>query len=83
MISDELRARIRGTPFKPFTVVTIERSRIHIPPHDHAWVLPSGGELYVEEAQGMVHWIYTSHISELAHEEPSGETPQSGASARP
>ncbi len=73
MIAEELRTRLRAVPFKPFTVVTSSGMRVLVHHHDYAWVLPSGGEFYVQEPTGKVHTIYTIHIVELTHAEPSGE----------
>jgi hypothetical protein len=74
MIADELRSRLRAMPFKPFTVVKADGGRVHVHHHDYAWVLPTGGELYVQDRDGKVHWIYTTHITELVHDEEPGET---------
>ena len=73
MIAEELRSRLRAMPFKPFSVVTTGGSRVLVHHHDYAWVLPTGGEFYVQDTTGKVHWIYTTHIVELTHDEPSGE----------
>ena len=80
MISDELQTRLRATPFKPFAVLTTSGARVHVHHHDYAWVLPSGGEFYVQDMEGKVHWIYTSHITELVREEtPSQPAPRTTA----
>jgi len=73
MITDELRERLRSSPFKPFTVVTAAGTRVTVHHHDYAWVLPTGGELYVQDTEGKVHWIYTQHIAELVHDEAADE----------
>lgn len=73
MIAEELRSRLRTTPFKPFTVVTTGGSQIQVHHHDYAWVLPSGSEFYVQDTAGRVHWIYTTHIAELQHDDTASE----------
>jgi hypothetical protein len=73
VIADELRARLRASPFKPFTVITAAGTRVHVHHHDYAWVLPTGGEFYVQDLEGKVHWIYTHQIAELVHEETAEE----------
>ena len=73
MIAEEIRTRLRATPFKPFTVVTTGGARVLVHHHDYAWVLPTGGEFYVQEPGGKVHLIYTMHIAELTHDEPISE----------
>ena len=83
MIAEELRSRLRASPFKPFTVVTTGGSRVLVHHHDYAWVLPTGGELYVQDSNGKVHWIYTSHIAELTHDEPVSDERSPTITPRP
>jgi hypothetical protein len=82
MIAAELRSRIRATPFKPFTVVKADGGRVRVHHHDYAWVLPTGSELYVQDTEGKVHLIYTSHITELIHDE-NGDEPAARAAEGP
>jgi hypothetical protein len=46
-------------------------------------VLPSGTELYVQDATGKVHWIYTTHIAELTHDATADEEPTAASTPRP
>jgi hypothetical protein len=76
VIADELRTRMRTAPFKPFTVVTASGERVHVHHHDYAWVSPLGGEFHVYDAKGKSHLVYTSHITNVIHEEsPEGPAP--------
>lgn len=83
MIVDELRTRLRASPFLPFTVVTASGSRILVHHHDYAWLLPRGGEFYVQDPQGQVHLIYPSQITELVHDEPAEEPSNPNVVPRP
>ena len=82
MITDELRARLRAEPFKPFTVLTADGSQVHVHHHDYAWLLSLGGEFYVEDTQGKVHHFYTSHITKLLHDQ-TPEEPAAATTERP
>jgi hypothetical protein len=43
---------------------------VNIHHHDYGWLLPSGGELHVEDSQGKVHLIDTTQISHLSYDAP-------------
>jgi hypothetical protein len=73
MIADELRTRLRASPFVPFSIVTGGGTKVHVHHHDYAWVLPTGGSLYVQDEHGKVHLIYLDQVAELVHEEPAHE----------
>ncbi len=73
MITDELRTRMKAASFKPFTVMTASGSRIFVHHHDYAWLLPTGGEFYVQDQQGKVHLIYPHQITELVHDVAADE----------
>ena len=70
MLIDELRNRLRIQPFRPFTVHILDGSQVHIHHLDYAWLLPSGGELHVEDNQGKVHLIDTTQISQISYDAP-------------
>jgi hypothetical protein len=74
MIADEIRARLRAQPFQPFTVVLADGEKVVVHHHDDAWLLSQGGEFYVEDTQGKVHHILTSHITLLIHDQAPGQS---------
>ena len=70
MLTDEMRSLMRAQPFRPFVVHLSDGTTVNIHHHDYAWLLPSGGELHVEDTQGKVHLINTSQISKLSYDAP-------------
>ena len=70
MLIEEIRNRLRAHPFRVFTVHVSDGSQVTIPHHDHAWLLPSGGELHVEDSHGKVHLIDTAQIAKLTYDAP-------------
>ena len=76
MLIDELRNRLRVQPFRAFTVHVLDGTQVHIHHLDYAWLLPSGGELHVEDSQGKVHLIDTAQISQISYDAPQEMTPQ-------
>ena len=66
MLLDELRSRLRSEPFRPFTVHLTDGTAVSIHHHDDAWVLPSGGELFVQDENAKVHIIDTSQIAQIS-----------------
>ena len=73
MVANDLRARMRAQPFEPFTVVLADGSQVPVHHHDYAWVVPTGGVFYVQDEQGTVHRIYTSHITSIIYLDPQEE----------
>ena len=67
---DETRNRLRAEPFRAFTVHVPDGSQVNIHHHDYAWLLPSGGELHVEDSLGKVHLIATAQIFQLSYDAP-------------
>ena len=51
-----------------------DESQVNIHHHDYAWLLPSGGELHVEDSLGKVHLIDTAQISQLSYDAPQEST---------
>ena len=49
-------------------------SQVNIHHHDYAWLLPSGGELHVEDSPSKVHLIDTAQISQLSYDAPQEST---------
>ncbi len=68
MLTDEMRSLLRAQPFRPFSVHITDGTVVNIHHHDYAWLLPSGGELHVEDAQGKVHLISTAQISKISYD---------------
>ena len=67
MILDELRTLLRTMPFQPFSIFTGDGREVHVHHHDFAWVLPSGGQAFVEDTAGRVHIINISQITRLSY----------------
>ena len=70
MFTDEIRTLLRGDPFRSFAVHLTDGTVVNIHHHDSAWMLPSGGELQVEDAQGKVHLINTAQVAKLSYDAP-------------
>ncbi len=79
MSAQEIRTRLHAEPFQPFTVVTADGAQVYVHHHDFAWLLSMGGEFYVEDREGKVHHIYTSHITKLIHDQRPEEPASSPA----
>lgn len=71
MFADEMRSLLRAESFRPFLVHLTDGTTVNIHHHDYAWLLPSGGELHVEDAGGRVHLINTSQIAKLSYDAPA------------
>ncbi len=67
MLIDEIRNRLRAQPFRAFTVHVADGTRVEIHHHDYGWLLPSGGELHVEDKRGKVYLIDTAQIAQLSY----------------
>lgn len=78
MLHEELRNRLRAQPFRAFTVHVTDGTAVHIHHHDYAWLLPSGGELHIEDSAGKVHLIDTAQIAQISYQ-GAGVTPASPA----
>jgi hypothetical protein len=70
MLIDEIRIRLRAQPFRAFTVHVSGGTQVNIHHHDYGWLLPSGGELHVQDSQGKVQLIDTAQISQLSYDAP-------------
>ena len=70
MLIEEIRNRLRAQPFRAFTVHVSDGTQANIHHHDYGWLLPSGGELHVEDSHGKVHLIDTAQISQLTYDAP-------------
>ncbi len=70
MLIDEIRNRLDAQPFRAFTVHVSDGTPVNIHHHDYAWLLPSGGELHVEDSDGRVHLIDTAQIAQLRYAAP-------------
>ena len=70
MLSDEIRSLLRSDPFRQFIVHLTDGTTVSVHHHDYAWLLPSGGELHLEDLEGKVHLINTAQISKVSYAAP-------------
>ena len=68
MLTDDLRSLLDAQPFRPFNVHVTDGSAINIHHHDYAWLMPSGFQLFIEDATGKVHIIETSQIAQITYD---------------
>lgn len=68
---DEIRKRLDGVPFVPFSVRTSDGPEYSVPTVDHAYITPRGNRVIVTDDKGTVAILGPLHISGVI-EQPNG-----------
>ena len=68
---DEIRKRLDGVPFVPFSVRTSDGHEYSVPTVDHAYITPRGNRVIVTDDKGTVAILGPLHINGVI-EHPNG-----------
>jgi hypothetical protein len=61
----EIRKRLEGVPFVPFSVRTSDGHEYSVPTVDHAYITPRGNRVIVTDDKGTVAILGPLHINSL------------------